>query len=1089
MKIVNSERFRQKNVYSFFNKSKILILTFQALLIVFASYSQQIGQINISGDITDPQGEPIIGVNILVINKAKGTITDFNGHYTLQVNPDDTLKVSFIGYEEQIVPVSGKSIINIQMEEKASDLDEFVVVGYGEVKRENLLGAVSSMTTAEIEDIPATSLTNLLEGRMPGVSISPAQPTGNPGAQTRIRIRAETTFGLSGLGIKDPAPLYIVDGFEMTQEEFDVLDPSEIESFSVLKDASAAVYGSKGANGVVLVKTKRGRKGKLKLSYSGSHGIMDATQLTEMLSPVEQAMFANAKYMDDPDWVPYTNSQIDSLRHIDTYDWLREAWSASNVSRHTVNISGGNEKITYYAGGTYLYTEGNFPGLGVGKYTYRLGLDANITDRLKANITLASDSRDFKRPFYQSSGFNTMEGLFMDLLQMDQRYKPYQDGKPVFISNDFDNPMAFLNSDSYRRSVNKGTTLNLRLAYEFERVKGLVASATYSRRENHSYSKDYSIPYTLYEFEPGTNNVIAEHVEENRNRISEDYGYGQNYQLNLNLNYNRKFGLHDISSFVTYEQSESSGFGFKGYANNIQIYGLEIQDAFDNEGAATTDGSMDESGDLAAVFRLNYSYASKYLFESTLRYDVSTRFAPGERGGLFPSLSAGWVISEEDFMKNGKISNVVDFLKVRYSFGVLGYASLGAWEYLLTYTPSSGYLFGGSSPTTGMALTNNRDIVSTGVSWEKSQMQNLGIDLKLFNSKLSITTDLFYTYQYDILDKISVELPETGGIDGKNMPSQNLGRLEAWGYDMTIGYRGKINKDLTWYVNGIFSFNSNRILERPTDKQPNDFRYPIGQSTFAEGREEGYISDGIIRSQEQLDAINAEWQQTWGWDYTTYYSLTNDYGVGMLFVQDIGRPGIDSLGEPEIVFEPDGKINGSDRTYVQRVNDHFVWKNLLPTYITLGGRWKDLSFSMNWGMAYGITNTVTDKAARASISVNDMTNKTVYTSNVPSFWADFWSEDNPNAEYPSPKYAALNQLVTTFWMKDVYQLRLKTLTINYRVPSEFAEKYKIPQFSVYFSGKNLWTPISTFHYKDDAIARYNTYPYTREFNFGLKFDI
>lgn len=1083
MKLTKRKKRGQWHLFSFINRFKILFLVVVALAAALASYSQQIGQINVSGDITDEQGEPIIGVNILILNKAKGTITDFDGHFNLLANPNDTLKITFIGFEEEIIPIDGRSIINVAMREKTSDLDEVVVVGYGEVKRANLLGAVSSMTTAEIEDIPATSLTNLLEGRMPGVSVAPAQPTGNPGAQTRVRIRAETTFGLSGQTFKDPAPLYIVDGFEMSQEEFDVLDPSEVESFSVLKDASAAVYGSKGANGVVLVKTKRGRKGKLRLSYSGSHGVMDATQLTEMLSPAQQAMVANARYFDDAAWLPYDNNEIDSLRNIERYDWLGEAWSASNISRHTVNISGGNEKVTYYAGGTYLYTEGNFPGLGVGKYTYRLGLDANITDNLTANITLAADNKDFKRPFYQSSGFNTMEGLFMELLQMDQRYKPYQDGKPLFIDNSFDNPMAFLNSDSYRRNVNKGTTLNLRLAYEFDRIKGLTASGTYSRRENHGYSKDYSVPYTLYEFVDGTNTVLEEHLIEGRNRISESYGYGQNYQLNLNLNYNRTFGLHDISSFITYEQSESSGYSFSGRAEDVQIYGLEIQDAFNNEGSATTDGSLNESGDLAGVFRLNYAYADKYLFESTLRYDVNTKFAPGERGGLFPSASAGWVISEEDFMND---VNFVDFLKVRYSYGILGFASLGAWEYLLSYGPSSGYLFGASGLSTGMALSNNRDVVSTGVTWEKSQMQNLGIDLKLFDSKLSINTDLFYTYQYDILDKRVAELPETVGIDGKNMPSENIGRLEAWGYDMTIGYRGRVNRDFTWYVQGIFSFNSNRILQRPTEYAPNDFRYPIGQSTFAEGREEGYVSDGIIRTQEQLDAINAEWNEKWGHDYTDM----NDYSdLGMLFIQDIGRPGIDSLGEPQIVFEPDGWVDEFDRTYVERVNDHFVWKNLLPTYVTLGGRWKDIKFSMNWGMAYGITNKVTDKAARQTLSVNDKTDKTVYTSNVPSFWSDFWSEENPNAAYPSPRYYDTNGLVTTFWMKDVYQLRLKTLTISYRLPKSLAAKYKLPQFSVYFSGRNLWTPISTFDYKDDAIARYNTYPYTREFNFGLKFEI
>ncbi|MFB6320094.1 SusC/RagA family TonB-linked outer membrane protein [Saccharicrinis sp. FJH54] len=1083
----NSTFFKLKDIWTDlfpYQLSKMFVAFFLLFVVGFASFAQQTGQISISGDITDEDGEPLIGVNILILNKARGAITDFNGHYSIQANASDTLQVTFIGYVKKVVPVNGRTVIDITLENDNVNLQEVeVVVGYGTVKRANLVGAVSSMTTAEIEDIPATSLTNLLEGRMAGVFVSPAQPTGNPGAQTRVRIRAETTFGTSGGGAKDPSPLYIVDGFEMSQEAFDMLDPSEIQSISVLKDASAAVYGSKGANGVVLVKTKRGRKGKLKVNYSGSQGIMDATQLTEMLSTYDlfKSVDAIQSVRNPGSWVPISDEELSALSSIN-YDWLGGVWQPSSISRHTINISGGNDVFTYYAGGTYVYTEGNFPDLGVGKYTYRIGLDANITDNLTASVTLALDNRDFKRPYLSGVGNNTMEGLFLELLQAPPWMPPYMDGKPVNNNLDF-NPYALFDTKSFKEDVDKGNTLNLRLEYKFKKLDGLVATATYSRRENHSYSKQYSVPYTLYEFQVLDGRymlsdvVLDEKTITNNDRISESYSFGQNYQFNFSLNYKKKFGLHDITSFFTYEQTEGSVYGFSAVAQGLQFYGVETQRAF-NRLAAVSDGNMGESGDLGAVFRLNYSYANKYLFESTLRYDVSTLFAPGERAGLFPAFAVGWVLSEEDFIKT-KL-RFVDFLKIRYSYGLTGYPSVGPYEYKLSYGPSGSYLFGSGTAIAGMDVAGKTDVISSGVSWEKSQMQNVGIDLKFLNNRLSITADGYYTYQYDILDQTTTTLPETSGIG--DMPSQNLGRLEAWGYDMSIGYRGRVGADFSWNINAIFSFNSNRILERPTQYASNDFRYPIGQATFAAGREEGFLNNGIIRTQEQMDAINAEWNAKWGHDY---YGMNGtpgspSSGLGSFYFQDIGRPGDPSLGEPQIVYEPDGWINEAyDRTYVERVNDHFVLKNLLPTFVTMGAGWRQLKMSMNWGLAYGITNKVVDKAARKA--------PTSPYENAPSFWKDIWTPDNISAEYPNPAYDSENSLVSTFWMKDVYQLRLKTLNISYEMPKKLADKYKIPQFRVFFVGTNLWTPVSTFSYKEDAIARFNTYPYLKKFNLGLSF--
>jgi TonB-linked SusC/RagA family outer membrane protein len=1065
--------------------SVILVPLLFLVLISFSLTAQQ-GKMTVTGRISDENGEPMIGVNVLIKNTMNGTITDVDGKYRLLVAASDTLSITFIGYRQEIIPVRGRTVINLRMSADVTDLEEVVVVGYGEVKRANLLGSIASLSAKEIEDIPVTNMTNLFEGRLAGVHVSPAQPTGNPGASTRVRIRTETTFGTAGAsgGAKDPAPLYIVDGFEVSQEEFDVLDPSEIESYSILKDASAAVYGSKGANGVVLVKTKRGKEGKLRVNYSGSHGIMDATMQTEMLSAYDLGRMINAVYINDST-KRLSDSELQQMKNVD-YNWLDEAWQKSMISRHTINFSGGTDKIKYYAGGTYVYTEGNFPEMGVGKFSYRLGLDANITKDIVVSATIALDNKDFKRPYISGTGTNTMEDFFQQLLQAPKWTPAYINGYPVGngLSS---NPLYLFQTKSYKRNVDKGNTINLKVAWDVPWIKGLNTSATYSRREGHGYSKDYQIPYTLYKFEYQSdnkyllgNNIAKTVTIKNNDRISESYGYDQNYQLNLNLNYKNRFGLHDISSFLTYEQSEGNAYSFSGTAEGIQTYGLEIQDAFLTE---STSGNRSESGDLGAVFRFNYSYADRYLFESALRYEATTLFAPGERDALFPSASVGWVATEGDFFKN-KLS-FFDFFKIRYSIGLTGYSSISPWEYELKYNlSSSSYLFGGDSPYGGLVVGGQTDVASTGVSWEKSFMQNLGLDMKFLNNKLSVTIDGYYTYQYDILDSRLVTFPETAGL-GK-MPSENIGRLKAWGYETTIGYRGKAGKEFSWDVNAIFGFSTNRILERPTSYIPADYRYPIGQATNAAGREEGYLSEGIIRTQAKLDAINAEWNTKWGHDYIVDGQKAV---LGSLYIKDIGRPGNTGIGETPTVFEPDGYVSKDyDKTYLERVNDHFVWKNLLPSNISLGAGWKDIKISMLFSMAWGIGNQVVDKLARTVASVS-VSGGEYYVTNVPAFWKDFWTPDNPDAAYPNPYCATTNQWVTSFWMKDVVQLRLKNLNISYNVPPVLSKKWGIPELRIYFVGTNLWSPVTTFDYKEDAISRFNTYPLLKTFSFGLNLKI
>ena len=1083
-------------------KHKVVLVT---LILLFSIgyktvFAQESTRINISGLVTDEMNEPLIGVNIVVNGTSNGTVTDVNGRYNLSVNSNDTLLVTYIGFTIQEIAVNGRTEINIVMEADVTGLDEVVIVGYGEVKRANLLGSVETMAAKDIEDIPATSLTSLFEGRMAGVLVAPSQPSGMPGNPNRVVIRlGEKTFGATTSGgPKEEQPLYIVDGFEVTQQEFDVLDPSEIESISVLKDASAAVYGTRGSNGVVLIKTKRGKEGKLRVSYSGSYGISDATQQVEMLSAADQARIMNIVAEGDPPlgWTPITEEEIGRMEALD-YNWLDEAWKLSSISRHTINISGGNEKVTYFVGGSKVYETGNFNNLDVNKYSYRIGMDAEIIEGLKASVTASFDNMGRKYPYYKADyqyqeGGTTMAGLFADLL-MAPKWKPsYIDGYPVSSA------LASFNSNSYIQNFHKGNTVGIALNYEIPWVKGLSASLSYNRRESHSYTKQYIVPYETYVFDKLLNdegvaykyllgNNIREVVVKNEgtaSRISENYGFNQNYQFNGSLSYSKKINRHSISGFINYEQYESYGYGFDATAYELVLANIETQRGFENINNSQTDGDRHEAGRLAGIGRLNYSYADKYLLETAFRYEGKTEFAPKERMGLFPSVAVGWVMSEENFFK-GSLP-FVDFLKIRYSWGRLGYASLDPFEYKRTYTRStSSYLFGNGYFGSIMDYVGS-DVVSSGVSWEKADVNNLGMDIKMFNSRIDISVNAFYNYQYDILESVSSSLPKTTGLE--EMPSQNHGRMESWGYDMSIGYNGKVGNDFKWHINGIFQFATNRVLEKTVDAQyanPADFRNPIGKSTYSsEGNpEQGYVTDGIIRTREQLDAINAEWNARWGHDYMPFgYTIDPDGPLGLLYFQDVGRPGVGD--EPFYVQEPDGNIDSFDEVYIEKVNDSFVAKNLLPTSSLMGFTWKNLKFDMLWTFAWGVGSKMIDKAA---LSVPDPGADDLL--NAPSFWSDYYSEDNINAKYPNPYWSELNKKKSSFWMRDVYQVKLHTVNLSYTFPKKISERWGIPSMRLYFIGKNLWSPVSTFDYKDDAIARYTTYPLLRTFSFGVNISL
>lgn len=1054
---------------NFYRSGMVYIMLLFFMFSVFMPlHAQQSGSYNLTGIIVDTNSEPLPGVNLVVKGTTKGAITDVNGLFTINVFPDDTLIVSYVGYATQNIPVGGQRVLNVILYEDFTELEEVVVIGYGSVKRANLVGAVESIAADEVEDIPATNLSTILEGRMAGVHIG--QATGRPGASTSLSIRIENTYS----GVAEP--LYVIDGFIRDKPTFDLLDPTEIESISVLKDASAAVYGVRGAYGVVLVTTKMGKEGKTRVNYSGSYGLSDVTQLTEMLSAYDHALMINDRLrITNPDqnsteW--YTDDELEAFKDLD-YNWLERVWKPSSLSRHTLNVSGGSERVKYFVGGSYYIETGNFENLDVNKYSLRLGFDVEILKGMTARFSASNNNKGIQVPFYKGDDSSEpMEDMFAQLLQAPRWLPPYINGLPVGQVDDSGwwNPEALINTDSYKRSNTRGMDLGVNLTYKFPFVKGLTAQLSLNRGENHNYGKQYIIPYTLYNFMTtgGHGHIVTDQLNadnptfyvNNTNRIFEDYTYGNLYQMNASLSYNRDFGLHHFDGMVVYEQSESSGYQFRAMRENIQIEGMELQKAFDPD-ASTTYGWMNESGRLSSVGRFNYYYNEKYILEATFRYEASVKFSPDVRWGLFPAVAVGWVISKEDFFSNN--INFIDYLKIRASAGHMGNDYLSNWEWKYSFGVAGEYLFG-NKLVSGIEAQNN-GLVSTGVSWEKTNSYNAGMDIRLLDNRISLSVDGFYKYTYDILAARNSEMPTTTGIT--KMPEENYGEMKAWGYDMSIGYNDRIGEDFRWYIKTNFEFATNRVLKKPQSAGViGTWLDEIGRP--GNGYESGYVVDGIISTQEQLDAILAE---------NPGFTIFGDTAqLGMLNFQDIGRPGNTGAGELPYVFEPDGKVDDYDQMHIVVPNMHLNWKNFLPSSFTLGGSWKGVKLDANFSAQWGLHKDMVDKNARSAPTA---------TANVPSFWKDYWTPENAVALYPSPAWADDNRKSSTFWIRNRKELRLKVLTVSYTLPKSFNNRFNLPDIRVFFTGTNLWTPISTFDYKEDAISKYNSYPLMKTYNFGL----
>ncbi|SFH24274.1 SusC/RagA family TonB-linked outer membrane protein [Pedobacter insulae] len=1044
--------------------SKILRKFSLSLLVLLLASTISFAQDRkVTGKVTDPDGAPIPGVNVSRKGEPSNVSTNASGVYTIQVKSDqDVLVFSYIGFVRQQVIVGDQATINIKLLYDQSELSEVVVVGYGQQKKISSTHALEPVNMKAIQDLPVGGLAAALRGQIAGLSVSGGQS--RTGQNASLMVRQPRIYSKDG-GTTEP--LYIIDDVIKTSAEFNYLDQSEVESITVLKDAAAAIYGVNGNQGAILVRTKRGQVGGPKITYSGSLGITDAVKMPEMMSGYEHATFLNSyNYTNNPanfltNTLRYTPDELAYFKE-NNYDWLDMAWKTSTINRHTLNVSGGAEKATYFGSVTYNAQDANLEDIFADRWTYRASADVKLATGLNLGIQLSGDVAN-NRAYWLKQGGESIEKDVLALMQTPQFNPPYINGLPVNLTNATNSTtenfhfFAVQKNGDYTSSRNVGMNINLNLNYEVPFIKGLSARAFYNQRNNNEFGKQYGTAYDVYRFTMlGENkhiyggDILSKASLKNGYMLRFNPAYNKNYQLNAGLNYNRSFGKHSISALAMVEQRESYADGVSTYIEDPIMGGLDNMNYFYGTSVMQSE-SESESGYLSYISRLNYGFDEKYLFEMTLRADASTNFAPENRWGYFPSFSAGWVVSNEKFFQNHV--RFMDFLKIRSSLGFVGGDRTRAYQWYNRYRKQTqrSAVFGGDADRT--LIFNQNGIANRNVVWDDAVKFGVGIETRFLKNRLSVTLDGYQDRFHNMLTQLSSSVSL---LVGESLPSENFSEIKTFGTEISVGWNDKINNNLSYRVNTFFSWYDDKNIKR--DVSAGD----LGTMMDNTGRSSdlgiyGYKYTGMFRTQQDVDAFLAK-----NPGYTLFGAAPKP---GMLYYEDISGPR--TGGD---LTAPDGKITEADQTYLtKKADNHF------NTGLNFGLTYKSLSLNVTSGISWGGQGTVEGDARKRATP----------TLNRPGFWADHWTEQNTNAKYPNPFYYQTYEPLSSFWFRSSTTIRIANINMSYNLPEKLNARLGISNARLFVVATNpfsIHNPYSDYRYESGS---YNVYPVLKTWSFGL----
>lgn len=1003
----------------------------------------------VTGVVLDSQGEPVVGANVFEKGeKTNGTITDIDGKFSLNVSDNATLVISFVGFKNQEIAVKGRDKIDIRLADDSELLDEVVVVGYMTQKKGLVTGAVSSMKMDEkLNTLPTTSAGNILVGKLAGVSVS--TPNGLPGAAPSISIRTGSSWN-------DQNVTYVIDGVVRGGGDFNNLSPNEIEDITVLKDAaSAAIYGSRSAGGVIIVTTKKGTRGKPVFNYSYGYSIDTRTKNSDLTSGVEAAeLYGRINGEADPAGWAWSQEEINHIRTINNgwgYDQLDAVWRNPVTQTHNFSVNGGSEKVRYFGAASYVKQEGFLKPYTYDKYNIRMNVTADITKDLEVFAGLA-----IYNTFQGNAVFENAEANYGKLRVWQPDQPVYTDsGKHIDFGWIANNGASVDGKGGYNKSQMLKPQAVISATYKAPFLKGLSAKISYSRSWVHDLNKIYYTNYDLYQVKKsGTHNHIFSTKDEDiigtrkTTWVGKDYiqrksSWSGDKQFNVQLSYENVFNnLHRVSGTLVTEWYEGDGASVHGGRETFPVY---MTDQFWAASSARADtwggGDTDwQSGRFSYIGQFSYSYADKYLLSFSFREDGSMNFAPSQRWGFFPAGSLGWVISEESFFNK----SAIQFLKLRASVGLTGNDSVGGWQWQESYKSGSSAYFG-SSPSKLVGITYG-SVVNPNLTWEKALSYNVGADVNFLNH-WTVSADYWYRNSYDILGSRQNTLPNSFSL---TMPAENYGEIHAQGFDLQLGYHGN-NKDFSYYGNLTMSYGWNKTIKQDYAENARWIDIPVGKSR---SYITGWEFDKIIRTQEELDAFKAE--------HPNYQHNGLSPELGMMVFKDLSGPD----------GKPDGIINDWDKVILKNSNNPVIYG------LNLGGSWKGLSVDMMFSGQLGVDKWATDLAG--GVEWNRMWKK---------WYNDSWTPENQNATLPkriSSNNAKTYETASSYWLKDASFMRLKYLTVSYDLPKNQFYNKLFDNVRFFVTGTNLFV-LSSFNknYYDPEIGNGNAFPILRSVNLGV----
>lgn len=979
------------------------------------------------GVINDASGAGIIGASVLVKGSTNGTITNMDGDFTLNgVKKGDVIIVSYMGYKTQEVKWDGTPI-HLTLKEDTEVLDEIVVVGYGVQKKVNLSGSVASIDSKELQNRPIQNLTNGLQGLMPGVTITGTN--GAPGMDNgSIRVRGTGTLNTA-------SPYILIDGVE--SGTLNAVDPNDIESISVLKDAaSAAIYGSKASNGVILITTKRGKSSKPQISYSGYVSFQNATNMVDRLSSAEYASMYNDVLVAEGKTPRFDEEEMQKFRDgtdpdYPNTDWYDLAYKTGILHRHNININGGTENVKYMASVGYLNQTGVLPNASREQFNARTNLDVKLTKRLSARMNLAFIKNKYADPSAAYGGSGSDQIIRQLNLIAPWIVARYDDGTWGTISDG--SPIAWLDSKMNVTRDNYNFTGMAALDYEIIDGLKVTLSGSYVNNLQNYQNFQKFIQYNA-------------NKKSDPNSLDERYYRWDRTNYDALLNYGKSFEQHNLKVLAGWHTEKYNYRYQKAYRKNFPNNELTDMNAGDAS-TQTNEGYTRELAMISWFARVNYDFADKYLFEANIRSDASSRFAEGNRWGYFPSFSAAWRISEESFMEGSK--TWLNNLKLRASWGQLGNQDAldDYYPALNTYNLDATYPFGG---TLNSGYYQKAYRLST-ISWEKATTWGVGLDFSLLGGKLDGSIDYYTRKTTGII--MSVDVPSEFALDAYK---DNVGSMKNSGVEINLTYRDKIGQ-VNIGVTGNMAYNKNEILDLNTSKGYMDVSGGYSQRNIVGHAINSYYvykADGFFNSQQEAD------------EFTAKYG--NPFGGGGFKAGDIKYVDTDN----------NGKLDADDRV---------VCNSPEPAYtfgLGLSADWKGFDLSLMFNGAAKVARLFDAYEVYGAFSGD--------AGHPASIWKKAWTETNHNAEMPriytdtnSPSCS--RQAQSTFWLQNTAYVRLKNIQLGYTFPKSVLHALGVSNLRIYYSGENLLTFDSMkINIDPEATSqRLSSYPLLSTHAFGI----